>query len=91
MANVLFCFHDLSAYLAIPCYTQICLQEKVKQSNSNPRVLLPMKSMEGTPGAKATKIVGFGVWKNKVWNWNIRVNLQAAHLSDLVESYILWL
>lgn len=50
-----------------------------------------MKRMEGIPGAKATKIVGFGLWKNKVWNWNIRVNLQAAHLSDLIESYILWL
>ena len=43
-----------------------------------------MKRMEGTPGAKATKIVGFGVWKNKR---NISVNLQAAHLSELVESY----
>ena len=71
----LFCFHYLSAYLAIP---QICLQEKVKQSNPNPRVLLQMKRMEGIPGAKATKIVGSGLWKNKVWNWNIRVNLQAA-------------
>lgn len=50
-----------SLFICLSCYTQICLQEKVKQSNPNPRVLLPMKRMEGIPGAKATKIVGFGL------------------------------
>ena len=68
--------------------------EARSRAKPNPSVLLPMKGMEAY-GVKATKAVslcawGFAVWKNKVWSWNIRVNLQSAHLSYLVESHAVW-